>query len=200
MQFVQNKISVGKGKNFDDIVKDYMDKKNASVKTASTASPAVKTAEKEEGVSSGQLDVEPLHQTGESTNQDSINKDDKGSKGSAKKVEKDEEGKDSGQPKAEAKLTNDPKVEEKKANASFDKFIEEKKEEAKDKKDGKEECGCDKEKDEDKKDEKKEEKDASSKSGFKKIANLTPSEKTRLAAYWKNLYPAEFVDAMLAEK
>jgi len=81
MQFITNKISTGKAKTFEELVSAYVEKKNQA-KTAD-ASQAIKTAqvevveasgrgdasagEKDEAESSGQLDVEPLHQEGEST-------------------------------------------------------------------------------------------------------------------------------------
>ncbi len=111
MQFISNKISIGKTKSFEDICQEFVAKKNANVKTAS-----VKVAEADEAEGSGQLEVEPLHQEGESTNQDSVvgGTDNEGGDGGKAPTKKpDEEGKDSGQPKAEGseKLTNDPKVE-----------------------------------------------------------------------------------------
>ena len=52
--------------------------------------------------------------------------------------------------------------------------------------------------DDDKDDDKQ--KEASSKPSFTKVANLTSEEKTRLGKFWKNIYPSDFVDAMLADK
>ena len=108
MKLYTNKISTGKAKSFEDFVADF--KKAKNIKTAS-----VKMAEQEEADSSGQLDVEPLHQEGESTTMPkagpSAKKDD-GEKTSSATTQPDEEGKDSGQPKAEGseKFTNDPEV------------------------------------------------------------------------------------------
>jgi len=229
MHFIANKISVGKTKSFEEICQKFLEEKNANVKTA-----AVKVAEADEAPSSGQLAVEPLHQEGESTNQDSVagGKDNDGGKGGkAKTTPSDEEGKDSGQPKAEGseKLTNDPKVEasagtkvarnqdgtgpdgegprtgrgsgpceenkedegdkDTKEAGSLPEALKEHQFKAKDDKDD--------DKDEDK-DEKT--KEASTTTGFKKIANLTPAEKTRLDKYWKTIYPDAFVDALLADK
>lgn len=245
MQFISNKIRIGKTKSFEDICQEYVAKKNASVKTAS-----VKVAEADEAEGSGQLEVEPLHQEGESTNQDSVagGKSD-GDGGKAPTKAADEEGKDSGQPKAEGseKFTNDPKVD---ANANADVKVAEAKcekcdcdpctckeakstEEEEKEADSKEEeaetkeagvkgncskCGkpnflckgkCsgdsdDKGDSDDSNDSDDEEKeasvDATVKVAFKKIANLTPAEKTRLGTYWKNIYPDAFVDALLADK
>jgi len=108
MQLITNKISTGKAGRFEDFIKNF---RNSQIKTAS-----VKTAEEqEEGESSGQLDVEPLHQEGESTTMPkagpSAKKDD-GEKAAAADTNPEKEGKDSGQPKAEGpeKFTNDPKV------------------------------------------------------------------------------------------
>lgn len=119
MKLITNRISTGKAKSFEDFVADFRKKQN--IKTAS-----VKTAEQEEADSSGQLDVEPLHQTGESTTMPkagpSAKKDD-GEKTSSATKTNDEEGPDSGQPKAEGseKFTNDPQPpskEEKAGSAS----------------------------------------------------------------------------------
>jgi len=108
MYLSTNKISTGKPGRFEDFIKNF---KAAQVKTAS-----VKVAEEqEEAESSGQLKVEPLHQTGESTTMPkagpSAKKDD-GEKAAAADTDPEKEGEDSGQPKAEGseKFTNDPKV------------------------------------------------------------------------------------------
>jgi len=104
MKLITNRISTGKAKSFEDFVNSYRSEKQ--VKTAS-----VKTAEQEEADSSGQLDVEPLHQEGESTTMPkagpSAKKDD-GEKSAAATKKPDAEGEDSGQPKAEGseKFTN----------------------------------------------------------------------------------------------
>ncbi len=106
MKLITNRISTGKPKDFNDFVADF---RRNQIKTAS-----VKTAEQEEADSSGQLDVEPLHQEGESTTMPkagpSAKKDD-GEKSAAATKEPDQEGEDSGQPKAEGseKLTNNVK-------------------------------------------------------------------------------------------
>lgn len=108
MKLYTNKISTGNAKSFDDFVADF--RKKNQIKTA-----FVKTAEQEEADSSGQLDVEPLHQEGESTTMPkagpSAKKDD-GEKSAVATKSPDEEGPDSGQPKAEGseKFTNDPQV------------------------------------------------------------------------------------------
>jgi len=108
MQLITNKISTGKPVRFEDFVKNF---RASQVKTAS-----VKTAEEQdEAESSGQLKVEPLHQTGESTtmpkNGPSAKKDD-GEKEAATDTDSEKEGKDSGQPKAEGseQFTNNPEV------------------------------------------------------------------------------------------
>ena len=115
MKFITNRISTGKPRSFEDFVKDF--KNGRQVKTAS-----VKTAEQEEADSSGQLDVEPLHQEGESTTMPkagpSAKKDD-GDKSASSTTDPEAEGKDSGQPKAEGseKFTNDPKAPSKEEKA-----------------------------------------------------------------------------------
>jgi hypothetical protein len=109
MKLYTNKINTSEGKRFEDFVADF--KKQQNIKTAS-----VKTAEQEEADSSGQLDVEPLHQEGESTTMPkagpSAKKEGKDEKSAASTTDPEAEGKDSGQPKAEGteKFTNDPEV------------------------------------------------------------------------------------------
>lgn len=133
MKFVTNRISTGKVKSFDDIIKEYQQNKNKVKLAASQIT--VKTAEADEAESSGQLDVEPLHQTGESTTMPKAGpsaKKDGNEAGKASKAKADtdseKEGEDSGQPKAEGSeaLTNDPKVEEDVKGGSSDKAIKDK--------------------------------------------------------------------------
>jgi len=115
MKFVTDRISTRKAKSLDDLINEFRSKKE--VKTASSET-VVKTAEQDEADSSGQLDVEPLHQTGESTTmpKNGPNGKKEGTeKGTAKaSTDPEAEGKDSGQPKAEGseKFTNDPEVKE----------------------------------------------------------------------------------------
>ena len=112
MKLQYNKISTcSTPKSFEDLIKDYRESKvSKNIKTAST-----KVAEQEEADSSGQLDVEPLHQEGESTTMPkagpSAKKDD-GAKSATSTKEPDTEGDSSGQPEAEGteKFTNDPKT------------------------------------------------------------------------------------------
>jgi len=112
MQLITNRISTGKTKTFEDFVNDF--KASKAVKTASVKE-VVKTAEQDEADSSGQLDVEPLHQTGESTTMPKAGpsaKKEGESEGSEspKAAKEKDEADSSGQPEAEGKLTNDPKV------------------------------------------------------------------------------------------
>ena len=211
MHFISNKISVGKTKTFEDICKDYLSvKEDASVKTASAEEAVVKVAEADEAEGSGQLEVEPLHQEGESTNQDSVaggkcSCDGEKEAGSAPMKAADEEGESSGQPEAEGKeeLNNDP-YDDPKVTADADATVKEAEAKC-------EECDCDPceckdvtcaETDEEEAE--GEEKEASAeetvKVAFKKIANLTSEEKARLGKFWKNIYPEDFVNAMLADK
>jgi hypothetical protein len=132
MKLYTNKISTAASPKFDDFIAEFKSKRN--IKMAS-----VKTAEQEEADSSGQLAVEPLHQTGESTTMPGAgpsakNKDD-GNKSSAKvKTSEDDEAPDSGAGTGEAKLNNDPKVEkEEKAGSAEVAKVAEKDED---------ECGC----------------------------------------------------------
>lgn len=132
MEFM-TQINTGKAVSFQDFINKKLQEvqpKQGMSKVASVqapVAPAVKTAnEKDEAESSGQLDVEPLHQEGESTPKVKGKTDAKGSDSAtsassepAKTVEasgcqdKDNENngpaKDSGQAKADfPKLTNDP--------------------------------------------------------------------------------------------
>ena len=206
MKFITNRISTGKAKTFDDIIASYA--KKGQVKVASKE-VVVKVAEEDEADSSGQLDVEPLHQTGESTtmpkNSPSAKSEgDTPSKGSSSGSEK-EEGEDSGQPKAEAKLVNTP---EKPKEAAIE--TEEEVKEAGIKgncsKCGKPnflckgKCSGDDSSDDEKKDDDGEEKEASSQKRFVRLANLDDKSKNWLGTYWKKIYPADYVDAMLASK
>lgn len=216
---------MGKSPTFDELVEKLTKQKKEAaaektmVKEADVKEEEVKTAAKhDEACSSGQLDVEPLHQEGESTNQDSVagGKDNEGtSKAVGGKSKPNEEGEDSGQPAAEAKLVNKPEVEK---DAEAEDKVE--KEAGKIKGPGipdgtgpgRGKPGCpfadkaDEDKDEDKEDEDKEdkedkeEKEASIAAQLVKIANLKPEEKNRLSSYWRNIYPPEYVDAMLADK
>jgi hypothetical protein len=131
MQFITNRIHTGKSKRFEDFIKDYQNKQDEEQVKVAAAEAPVKTAEQEEADSSGQLDVEPLHQTGESTTMPKAGpsakkegKDEK-SAGSAVTKEKDEAD-SSGQPEAEGKLVNNPKVpsKEEKGGAAEDEVKE----------------------------------------------------------------------------
>lgn len=197
MQFISNRIFTGKTKTFEDVVKSYTEKKSV-VKTAS-----VKVAEKDEAESSGQLAVEPLHQKGEST---------EATPNGGGKADK-KEAPSSGQPEAEAKLVNEPKVEDKKAEATettkeagFDTKpcgdcgmcggLCKCKKDAKIEKEGDD----DDNNDDDVEAKAKEAIKAASQGNFVKIANLDSKTKSWLSTYWKKLFPASFVDAMLADK
>jgi len=250
MKFITNKISTGKAKSFEDIVASYAQKRQ--VKVAST-DETVKVAEADEADSSGQLDVEPLHQTGESTtmpkNGPSAKKDDS-SGSSPKEAKEKDEADSSGQTEVEGKLINDPKVdkeaevkeagelpealkeyqfkskgEDKDEDDKEDKDEDDKEEKDDDDKEektaGKDERGKrdgtgpykgslqDKNEDEGKMkqkgeecpcEDKEEEKEASSQKKFIRLANLDSKSKSWLSDYWKKIYPADYVDAMLSDK
>lgn len=228
MKFITNCIQTGNGKTFDDFVRSVL-KKDEIVKTASTGTVVKKAAEQEEAESSGQLDVEPLHQKGESTEMPkkgpSAKKDDDACK--CKKTEaatEKDEADSSGQPEWEGKKenNNDPKEEKKEAAALCEKCKKEPCE-------CKEDCDCKsckaskeaakaktaaledlpqevqdkikgkKSEGKDEKDEKDEKKDASAKK-FVKIANLDAKNKAFLKEFWKKLYPEAYVNALLADK
>jgi len=217
MQFITNRIRTGKAKSFADLVKELSQPKQETVKTASVQEP-VKVAEekkeksKDEGPSSGQLDVEPLHQTGESTEMPkkgpSAKKDDNSAKAAATKTNTEEEGKDSGQPKAEGteKFTNDPKKPDKKDVAGASKS-ETKEAGFMCEKCNKPQFACECEKGEKEEEKpcsdgksKKEDKKAEVKKQFVKIANLDGKNKSFLRKFWRQLYGEEYVNALLADK
>lgn len=112
MKLITDRIRTGKAPSFEDFVKDFQEKKR--IKTASVEEENVKVAEQEEAESSGQLDVEPLHQKGESTEMPkkgpSAKKEAVDTDQPAKVSEEKDEADSSGQPEAEGKLTNNPKV------------------------------------------------------------------------------------------
>jgi hypothetical protein len=124
LNMVTNKISTAKPGRFEDFIEKCLG--TNQVKTAST-----KVAEEQkEAPSSGQLDVEPLHQEGESTTMPKSGpsvKKEEGEKEASVDTNPEEEGKDSGQPKAEGseKFTNDPETpcEEEKEAAVETKFV-----------------------------------------------------------------------------
>jgi len=208
MKFITNKISTGKVKNFEEIVASYA--KKEQVKVASTKE-TVKVAEADEADSSGQLDVEPLHQTGESTtmpkNGPSAKSEGDTPAASSPSGSEKEEGEDSGQPKAEAKLVNTP--EKPKESEATEEEVKEAGIKGNCEKCGKPNFLCkgkcsgdgeEKEDDEKEKEDDGEDKEASSQKRFIRLANLDGKSKNWLSTYWKKIYPADYVDAMLADK
>lgn len=136
----------------------------------------------DEAASSGQLDVEPLHQEGESTNQEKVHTDKKESSevlvstkaaespaGKAKKEEGEAES--SGQLKVEPLHQKGESTQQKPGDLDTMKTDKEKKE-AK----GKPKV---------------------QKAAFKKIAELTPEEKEFLRGVWRNFWPEKYIDAIL---
>jgi hypothetical protein len=226
MQFITNRIRTGKAKSFSDLVKELTQPKQETVKTASTQEPVKVAAEdkketkKDEGPSSGQLDVEPLHQKGESTEMPkkgpSAKKDDDKAKVAATDTQPDKEGKDSEQPKWEGEQKNNNKPEAKEDTKGGEAKVETKEAglemcpdckkpgfACKCKKDGEkgkeEDCGGEGEKP-CKAESKVEAKKAEVKMEFVKIANLDGKNKSWLRKFWRQLYPEQYVDAMLADK
>ncbi|MFA5759264.1 MAG: hypothetical protein WC942_07920 [Clostridia bacterium] len=214
MNFFNNRISMGKTKSFDDICKEIIEKKNKK-EVLANSNNVIKTAESEEEKSSGQLEVEPLHQTGESTYVPaagaSAKKDDssKASESSTQKSEK-EECDSSGQPEWEGKQENNNDPEKKIAGSEKGPGIPDGTGPGKDSK----ECPFNKDKDDDKKDEKcpkcdKEEcecekeddkKEAKVSPKFVKIANLDEKTKTWLKEYWGNIFDKNYAEAMVSDK
>jgi hypothetical protein len=103
------------GKKDEAVEVEVEDKEEKEEKKEAKATLVLKVAEEEEAESSGQLEVEPLHQEGESTGKKpggldtQKNEKAKGGEGKGKK-EGCDEAESSGQPEAEAKLVNHPKV------------------------------------------------------------------------------------------
>lgn len=184
MRLVTNNIKTGQGRTFEEFRRDILSKKT---KVAS---------QQEEAEGSGQLEVEPLHQEGESTEMPkkgpSAKKEPSAKKASStcgecncepceceskKEASADEEGKDSGHPKAEEKCHNNPE-ETKEASEEFVEEAKETKEEDKD----------------------EETKEASCEKRFVKMANLDEKNKNFLREYWRKLYGDDYVNALLADK
>ena len=202
MKLYTNKISTGKSQRFEDFVRKYQE--GNKIKTAS-----VKVAEeKDEADSSGQLDVEPLHQEGESTtmpkNGPSAKKD-SGSKEKVAEKEKDEAD-SSGQPEAEGKLVNDPKVPTKEEKGgSAEEEVKKAGIKGNCSKCGKPNFLCKgkcsgEESDDDDKKEDKEDKEASKTVKFVKIANLDDKNKSFLKEYWRQLFGDDYANALIADK
>lgn len=129
--------------------------------------------EKEEADGSGQLEVEPLHQEGESTPVVGKKKEEASATSETKVAgdccDKDNENNDdadsSGQAEWEGKQenVNDPEA-------------------------GKHRDG------------EGDQKEASTGTKFEKVANLDEKSKAWLSEYWRNIYPEAYVEAMLADK
>jgi hypothetical protein len=219
-KFYTNKIKVAQDPDgFQNFVKKILHKDEEVVKTASAEE--VKTAEQDEADSSGQPEAEAkLVNTPE--------KEGGKGKGSAAGGKCCEEGEDSGQPKAEAKLVNHPKVEcEGEEEVKTAKAKDEDEEEDEDKeektaevkeagelpealkkhqfkakgdKDDDDDDDDDDDKDDDKDDDEKEDKEAKSVIKIEKVAKLNSPTREMLKEYWLNIFPPEYVEAMLAEK
>jgi len=229
MKFIENKISTSRSTSWADYVKKVTAPKTetvvktASVKVAEEEKKETKKENKDEGKSSGQLDVEPLHQKGESVKPSAITEENKKTCATAeapvkvaeekKEIKKDDiVTYDAG--KTEAKLTNDPKpLEEKKESAAKTEVKKAEKEEKE-------------EKTEDKKEDKKEDKSDDKEDGltpgqrklppalqeaiknkkslaevkFVKISNLTDKAKTELVEYYKKFWSQDFAEALTADK
>jgi hypothetical protein len=163
-----------------------------------------KSSSQDEADSSGQLKVEPLHQEGEST---TLPKDGPSGKKDAsdedKKVKIAEKCEGCGNEECTcednceckscmAKTETTKEVEAKEENQESEEK-EAETEDKEDKEDKEAEATEEKEKEEVKK-------EAKEKVKFVKIANLDSKSKAWLNDYWKNLYPAAYVDAMLSDK
>ena len=124
MKLYTNKVSTGKGITWNDFVAKSANQNSDEtiVKTASTEADEAPSTEADEAPSSGQLDVEPLHQQGESEKPSAVNDKNKKVEAEVKeaKLEADEVVEYDGG-KTEAKLVNQPEVEdEKEAEANVE--------------------------------------------------------------------------------
>ena len=187
MQFITNKISTSSnGKSFAQIVAEIQEKDNPQVKVASSEA-TVKVAEADEAPSSGQPEAEAKL----------VNEPEKENV-STTKTTKCDEAPSSGQPEAEAKLVNDPKVEanavEEVKEASSEETEEEVKEEVEEVKE------ASSEETEEEETEEEEEIVEASAAKWVKVANLDGKSKDWLRKYYSNVWPSEFVDALLADK
>tara|TARA_Y100000034_G_scaffold136138_1_gene211026 strand:- start:9349 stop:10053 length:705 start_codon:yes stop_codon:yes gene_type:complete len=230
-KFVTNSIHVGKGISFNDYVEKLTQPKQ-EVKTAQANDHPKQAAEDDEADSSGQLDVEPLHQEGESTPKPHKEKEaagvenfgDKKAEPFGKKDEKDDkDDKDEDDKEAsadaEVKLaacecgctdTDDDgnckecgkacKPCEAEAEGETKEAESKEDEEGPDSGQPKAEENLVQGPGTDRIDEEADDQKKLSSGRFKKIANLTDEEKTRLRTYWGNLYPDAYVDAMLQNK
>lgn len=184
IKLMTNSINLNKGKSFAEIIDGISKKQEPQVlKTASAKT--TKVAEKDEEVSSGQLDCEPLHQKGESEKPSAVN--DKNKKTEVKSKEKT----DSKKTEAASKKVETPS---KKAEAAP------KKAEATSKKE--EDCKDDEEKDCKNMDASSamDDKEASDNSKVVKIAKMNEKTRSMLRSYWSSVYPKEYVESMLAEQ
>ena len=171
--------------------------------------------EKDEADSSGQLDVEPLHQKGESTPKIGKPKESGGSAPPAKAAAEKDEADSSKQPEWEGKKehNNDPEAGKHREGDGDQKKSEAAEEEIKEAS----KCSCCDKKCKSCKDckscksckaargclasDKSETKTAATEMPrFVKVANLNDKSKTWLRKYWRNLYPEAYVEAMLADK
>lgn len=169
VKFMNNSIKVGKGKSFADLVREKVEKQASS-------DQVVKTAEAEEADSSGQLEVEPLHQEGESEEPSEVTDENKKTKAGKKEAGKKEKG--------DHDYDSDESEENKDEKGGSDVDNEEL-----------EDAG-------EKGGEESDEKDcrvASSKPRFQKVAKLNEESKALLRAEWESVFPKDYVDAMLAE-
>ena len=179
-----NSIKVGASKfSFEDLVKESYAKNEQVVKTASAKESK---KEKDEAPSSGQPEAEA-----KLTNHPKVEKEKKDSKKASEAVAVKKASGSNSDDKAETsgQLAVEPlhqKGESVKPSAVTDA-------------NKKTEVGGSKSAP--KKEEKKEEKkDAAQAVRFVKISKLNGPTKAMLRKYWANLYPTEYVDAMLAEK
>jgi hypothetical protein len=202
MEFYNNFIPTG---NSAESAQKYFEK----LASQQEGQKMVKTASKEDEVSSGQLDVEPLHQKGDS---------ECAPKSKGGKSKEDDEAEGSGQleveplhQKGESEKAAESNKETKQAGSDcMDGDEDDKEDKDEDKKDDDKE-----EKDEDKDDDgltegqKKlpealqkaiKDKKASTNGKLIVLAKLTPDQRKMLATYWGNLYDKEYVDALLEEK
>lgn len=204
-KFQTNRINTGASKSFSDLVSDYQNKKQASSKKS-----LVKTAEasEDEGPSSGQLEVEPLHQNSGKEEDSKESKDVKKAESEADEADSsgqtewEGEDKNNNDPEAgeyhDEKMASEESATSKTKEANLDNLGD-----SKAKPFGKKDDSDEGKEDEDKTDKEDEDKECTAKDEsvkFTKIANLDDKSKKWLKEFFSMIYMPEYADAMVADK
>lgn len=202
VKFVTNSIPLGKKVSFQDLINKVANADNGMVKEASVKEAKKKT-EKDEAETSGQPQAEAKNTNGKNMKPDKeasgfiCDKCNKPKKGEGKCTCKAEDKEDDKKEEKEASTKVAGKNEDEKAESSGQLAVEplhQKGESVKpsavnDKNKKTEVCK-----------EKSKKTEASDKGQFIKVAKLNSKTRAYLKDYWSRLYPADYADAMLAEK